>query len=188
MGICTIWLCRKFSIPFRRLGYGLDYVVILTVVAATLSTITAQFRAVACWNLLLITNYAVCLYFLVSFIRHGLLTRYFLWGLLSVIGVVTSIIGLALWRPDPSMWLSTDFYSAVRNSQPLGHHNFVGGYELLLLPVVASFALTQKGWRRWIGMFALCSCCDRTIRQRLKRRFSWFVGSWRCCYWDQLDY
>ncbi len=149
------WLCRKFSIPFRRLGYGLDHGVILITTAATLSTITAEFKAVACWNLLLIANYVVCLYFLTNFLRHRLITHYSLWALLSATGVVTSIIGLTLWRPDPSMWLSTDFYSAIRNSQPLGHHNFVGGYELLLLPIVSSFALSQKGWRKWICIVAL---------------------------------
>lgn len=154
IGGCTVWLCRQFSIPFRRLGYGLDHVVILTIVAAILSTMAAEFKAVACWNLLLIVNYAVCLYFLANFLQLGLLPRNSLWALLSATGVVASIISLSFWRPDPSMWLSTDFYSAIRNAQPLGHHNFVGGYELLLLPVVSSFAFSQKGWRRWAGLVA----------------------------------
>ncbi|MEO1636122.1 MAG: O-antigen ligase family protein [Cyanobacteria bacterium J06631_9] len=52
------------------------------------------------------------------------------------------------------MWLSENFDSAVRNSQPLGHHNFVGGYELLILPIVLSLALSQKGWRKRIGIVA----------------------------------
>ena len=152
VGSYTIWLCRKFSIPFRRLGYGLDHVVILTITAAALSTTASEFRAVSCWNLLLIANYAVCLYFLTNFLRHKVITSTLLWGWLSIIGTVTNVIGLALWRPDPSMWLSSNFYSAIRNAQPLGHHNFVGGYGLLLLPIVCSFAIAQKSWRRWIGL------------------------------------
>jgi putative inorganic carbon (hco3(-)) transporter len=149
LDIYTLWLFRQFSIPFKRLGYGLDSVVFLTLIAGTLSTINAQFQAVACWNLLLIANYIACLYFLTNWLRHGQLTRRFLWMLLSVTGTVTSIISLAMWRPHPDMWFSTNFDSAVRNSQPLGHHNFVGGYELLVLPIVAAFALAQTGRRKW---------------------------------------
>ncbi len=154
LGIYTIRVCRQFSIPFGRLGYGLDGVVVLTIVAATLSTLNAQFRAVACWNLLLIINYAVCLYLLVNWLRYGKLTRHLLWAMLSITGIVTSIISLALWRPNINMWLSQDFNAAIRNAQPLGHHNFVGGYELLLLPIVGGFTLSQPGWRRKLGVAA----------------------------------
>lgn len=154
IGGYTVWLCRKFSIPFSRLGHGLDYIVALVSVVTILSTATAQFRAVACWNLLLIVNYTVCLYFLVNWLRHGFLTRYVLWITLSVTGLITSIIGLSLWRPSSSMWLSESFSTAIRNAQPLGHHNFVGGYELLLLPIVLSFSLAQTEWRKWIGISA----------------------------------
>ncbi|MGB7088060.1 MAG: O-antigen ligase family protein [Phormidesmis sp.] len=149
LGSYTLWLCRQFSVPFSRLGYGLDAVVGLTILTATLSTLNALFRAVACWNLLLIINYAVCLYFLVNWLRSGKLTRHFLWLLLSATGIITSIISLAMWRPNLDMWLSENFNTAIRNAQPLGHHNFVGGYELLLLPIVISFATTQTGWRKW---------------------------------------
>jgi putative inorganic carbon (hco3(-)) transporter len=154
LGSYTLWLCRQFSIPFKRLGYGLDGIVALTLIAGTLSTINAQFQAIACWNLLLIANYAICLYFLTNWLRHGKLTRHFLWMLLSVTGIITSIIGLALWQPNPDMWLSTNFDSAIRNPHPLGHHNFVGGYELLVLPIVLTFALAQIGRRKWIYSIA----------------------------------
>lgn len=154
LGIYTIRVCRQFSIPFGRLGYGLDGVVALTIFAATLSTLNAQFRAVACWNLLLIINYVVFLYLSVNWLRHGKLTRHLLWAILSVTGIATSIVSLALWRPNVGMWLSQDFNAAIRNAQPLGHHNFVGGYELLLLPIVCSFTLSQQGWRRSIGIVA----------------------------------
>jgi O-antigen ligase len=149
LSIYTLWLCRQFCIPFKRLGYGLDTVVGLTLVASTLSTINAQFQAVACWNLLLIANYITCLYFLTNWLRHGNLTRQFLWMLLTITGTVTSIISLALWHPHLDMWLSTNFDSAIRNPQPLGHHNFVGGYALLLLPIVTTFALAQTGRQKW---------------------------------------
>ncbi len=154
LGIYTFRLCRQFSIPFERLGYGLDSIVVATIVVSALSTINAQFRAVACWNFLLIINYIICLYFLTNGLRHSQLTRYFLWMLLAVTGVITSIISLSFWRPRLDMWLSTNFDSAIRNAQPLGHHNFVGGYELLVLPIVLTFAFAQTGWRKWAGSIA----------------------------------
>ncbi|NJN74582.1 MAG: hypothetical protein HC799_18200, partial [Limnothrix sp. RL_2_0] len=150
LGIYTTWLCRQFSVPFSRLGYGLDGVVLLTLIVVTLSTLNAPFRAVAAWNLLLVINYVVCLYFLVNWMRSGKLTRHFLWMVLSATGVVTSIISLALWRPNPDMWLSQNFDAAIRNAQPLGHHNFVGGYALLMLPIVVTFAISQSSWRKWM--------------------------------------
>ena len=150
----ALWLCRKFSIPLKRIGYGLDVVVVFTMIVSIFSTLNSQFRAVACWNLLLIINYAICLYLLVNWLRSRSLTRHSLWAILAGIGTVTSIIGLALWRPSSSMWLSEDFYTAIRNAQPLGHHNFVGGYELLLLPIVVSFALSQKIYYKWIALAA----------------------------------
>ncbi|MEO1621513.1 MAG: hypothetical protein AAFU53_10850, partial [Cyanobacteria bacterium J06632_3] len=158
MSSCTILMSRKFSAPFSKLGYGLDYVVALVLVAVTLSALTAEFRAVAYWNVLVVINYVVCLYFLTNWLRNSTRNRHLLWATLSIAGVVTSIVGLALWRPSPEMWLSESFNSAVRNPYPLGHHNFVGGYELLLLPIVLSFSLSKKGWLKWTGLI-----CTTTV-------------------------
>lgn len=150
----AFWLSRKFSIPFKRIGYGLDAVVALVLFSSVLSTTASQFQAVACWNLLLVIHYIVCFYLLVNWLRHESITRYFLWAVLVSIGTVTSFVGLALWRPDSSMWLSENFNTAVRNAQPLGHHNFVGGYELLILPIVTGFALSLKGHYKKIALVA----------------------------------
>ena len=43
----------------------------------------------------------------------------------------------------------------MRNSLPLGHHNFVGGYCLLLLPIVIGLTLVQEGKIPWLGYGAI---------------------------------
>ncbi len=149
LGIYMFGLCRQFSVPMTRIGHGLDVPLALVVFSMTLSTITAQFKAVACWNLLLVIHYIVCLYFLVNWVRAGRLSLISLWRVVAVTGTVTSLISVAMWRPNLRMWLSQDFDDAIRNANPLGHHNFVGGYALLLLPLIFGFALSRKGWIRW---------------------------------------
>lgn len=149
LGGCTFSLCRKFCIPFTRIGYGLDTAIFLVLFSALLSTLTAPFKAIALWNFLLVANYTVVLYFLVNWLRNGKTTRNFLWTAVSFAGTTTSIISLAMWRPNADMWLSENFYAAIRNSQPLGHHNFVGGYALLVFPLVLGLSLSQKSWRKW---------------------------------------
>ncbi len=153
LGAWNIWAIRQFSVPYRLLGYGLDWAIGAAVAATVISALAAEFKAVALWNGLLFGNYVIALYLLVNWLRQGL-SRRALWFSLSLAGVVTSLISLSFWRPTPDMWLSDDFYAALRNPLPLGHHNFVGGYELLLLPMTASLCLSQRGWKRGIGFGA----------------------------------
>ena len=44
----------------------------------------------------------------------------------------------------------------ARNHLPLGHHNFVGRYCLLMLPLITGFVFAQqKQWQRWLGYGAI---------------------------------
>ena len=146
----TFSLCRRFHIPFTRIGYGLDSVFVLILASTLFSSLNAPFRAVAFWNFLLVLNYIIILYLLVNWLRSSKVIRHTLWRLVSSAGSITCMISLVMWRPNSDMWLSKNFHTAIRNAQPLGHHNFVGGYALLLLPLVLGLAVFQKGWRRWI--------------------------------------
>ncbi len=148
-GIWLIWLLRQFHIPFRRLGHGLDWGLVFTVLVMALSSALAEFSEVAAWNFVLAASYGLLLYTLRNWIRPAGLTLQRAWLAIVLVGTVTSLISLALWRPDPAMWLSNDFYAAIRNPLPLGHHNFVGGYFNLMLPLMVTFALSQRGWKRW---------------------------------------
>ncbi|EDX85831.1 O-Antigen Polymerase family [Synechococcus sp. PCC 7335] len=149
LSLCTIGSLRKFSTPFFALGYGLDWIVAAMLAVTLFSVANADFTAVAVWNFLLFGNYIVALYLLVHLLRSGL-SRTFLWFSTVVSGTVTTVVGLWLWQPNPDMWLSDNFHSALRNSSPLGHHNFVGGYNLLIFPISLSLCVTQKGWKRWV--------------------------------------
>ncbi len=148
VSICTIQNLRQFSTPFRLLGYGLDQIVVAMLVVNLISAINAEFTAVAVWNFLLFSNYVVALYLIVHLLSNGL-HRSHLWLGVVVAGTVTTIVGLWFWQPNPDMWRSDSFYSALRNPWPLGHHNFVGGYNLLILPLAISLCVAQKGWKRW---------------------------------------
>ncbi len=154
LDLCSIWLCRQFSVSFRPLGHGLDWAMCLVVITSVFSSLNSDFSIVSFWNLSLLFQYGVALYLVVNLLREGPLTRHHLWVILSTSGVITSIISLVLWRPSLDMWFYSDFDSAIRNPFPLGHHNFVGGYELIMLPIVASFAFTQKGWKKWCALLA----------------------------------
>ncbi|MEM6450164.1 MAG: O-antigen ligase family protein [Cyanobacteria bacterium P01_D01_bin.105] len=152
--LCILTLCRQFSIPVSRLGSGLDTLVSLSVVTTAAASWNAEFQAIAWWNFLLFVDYIICLYFIVNWLRYGSPSRKRLWMFLCIGGTVTSVISLSLWRPSSSMWLSTSFSAAIRNPHPLGHHNFVGGYALLVFPIVLSFALTRKSYQKWLSAAA----------------------------------
>ncbi len=140
---------RRFSTPFYLLGYGLDWIVAAMLAVNLISAANAEFTAVAIWNFLFFGNHIVALYLLVHLLRNGL-SRTYLWLSIVVAGTITTIVGLWFWQPNPDMWLSDNFYSALRNPWPLGHHNFVGGYNLLILPLSLSLCVAQKGWKKWM--------------------------------------
>jgi putative inorganic carbon (hco3(-)) transporter len=154
LGAWHVWVIRQFSIPFCLLGYGLDWLVGVALTVSLIAAIKAEFTAVAYWNVLIFANYVIALYLLVNWLRQGL-SRKYLWFALSLAGTITSLVSLSFWRPSPEMWLSGNFSTALRNPWPLGHHNFVGGYTLLLLPIVLSFGISrQSRWKKGLGMSA----------------------------------
>jgi len=154
--ICySIWMSRQFSQSLTLLGYHLDWVVLLLLCCCIVSSLAAQFRAIAGWNVLLFSSYGIALYLLVNALRQSPKLKERLWLALVATGTVTHFISLISWRPTADMWLSQSFHTAIRNPLPLGHHNFVGGYCLLMLPLIVGFTLAQKGWWRWLGWGAI---------------------------------
>lgn len=152
VGLWLVWMLRQFNHPFRRLGYGLDWMIALTGVCLLLSSLLAPFRTVAVWNSVLVISYGALLYSLRNAIQQSAIGIGPLWSGMALTGVVTTGISLALWQPSPEMLTSNNFITAIRNANPFGHHNFVGGYLVLILPIVLSFALAQPGWKRWLGL------------------------------------
>lgn len=150
-----IWIARQFDRPLHLLGFRLDTIVLLIAISNGLATLNAEFPLVAPSNFLLLCSYGVVLYVLANWLRQSPSLQAHLWFGLVLTGTITHAISLALWRPTTDMWSSHNFYAAIRNPLPLGHHNFVGGYCLLLLPITVGFVLCQHGWRRWIGYGAI---------------------------------
>jgi len=75
--------------------------------------------------------------------------------------------GLALWAADlkdaalltGSLWKVIIHFTTVRNSHPLGHWNYTGGYALLSGAWLAALAWTEKGrWRLfwYTGLVLAC--------------------------------
>ncbi|MBD0337636.1 MAG: O-antigen ligase family protein, partial [Cyanobacteria bacterium Co-bin13] len=151
-GLLLIGWLRQFKQPFQPLGYGLDAVLAVTVGIVGLAGLASEFRPVALWNLTLVLGYGLLLHWGRQALGSTAITWRRLWLGLVIVAAGTAAISLSLWRPDPSMWATGNFVTALRNPQPLGHHNFVGGYLALVLPLVGAFALAQKGWRRGLGL------------------------------------
>jgi putative inorganic carbon (HCO3(-)) transporter len=132
-----IWQLRQLQQPFRLLGYGLDGVILGLAIVAVFSSLASPFPQIALWNISLALTYGIGLYLY----RNWLSARYALWVLLVAVATVAAIFSLVLWQPTLAMWQSSSFYEAVRNSQPMGHHNFVGGYFALMLPLAVAGAV-----------------------------------------------
>jgi len=144
---------RQSQQPAWRLGYGLDWWLGLSALGLIVSAIAAPFKMVAAWNVLLAVSYGVLLYAL----HQALLSKRFpaiaLWRGSAIAVVGSALISLAYWRPSLGMWQSTSaFADTIRNLQPLGHHNFTGGYFTLGLPLVLALALAEKNRLRWLAV------------------------------------
>lgn len=150
-----VWL-RRFEQPVVGLGHGFDSWAIAAAAGVGLAALAAPFPTVALTQWLLVLGYGIWLY-----LAHQLLQRpcaataaqlrQALWTGAVALAAIAALISLSLWRPEAAMWSSGDFYRALRNPQPLGHHNFVGGYFALMLPLTLAWAISQSGRGRWLG-------------------------------------
>lgn len=149
LGVWLIWLLRQAQVPFRPLGYGLDWAVAATGMTLIICSLTSEFKTVALWNVVLVTCYVWALYCGVNWVSQARIKA--IQMSIPIVGVVlgTALISLVLWRPGTEALPDNEFYAALRNAMPFGHHNFVGGYFALGLPFVLACALAWRGWRRW---------------------------------------
>lgn len=145
LGIWGVWMLRQFKVPFKPLGYGLDWAVGLIGISLVISTVTAPFPAVAAKNLSMAAGYGVLLYVFRNWLTHPktTLTWQRLWSIIPFIGIVTAGISLVLRYPE---------LTKLRNHHPFGQHNLLGGYLILVIPITIAFALSRNGWQRWLGI------------------------------------
>jgi len=154
VAILAIWMLRQTGTPFQTLGYGLDWILGLWAIAMLVSIVVAPVSQLAIWYAVMASGYGGLLYVLNNWIRSKPDHLYHLWLGIVTAGLGTNLVSLVLWRPSLEMWQTNDFFEAVRNALPLGHHNFMGGFEVLMLPLSATLAIASTGWRRWLGIVA----------------------------------
>ncbi|OKH19777.1 O-antigen ligase family protein [[Limnothrix rosea] IAM M-220] len=148
LGIALIGVIRQFDLPFRPLGYGLDWAIAAVIIACVLSTIFAPFPRVAVWQLMTISGYGVALYTLRNFLGQGGWNAKNLRRFLVILS-----FGMSVWSIVGWLYLER----LDRNLFPIGHHNFVGAYFCLVLPLLLSFALSLGGHvKKIIGVPLLC--------------------------------
>ena len=153
LGIWTIWMLRQFKTPFKLLGYGLDWAVGAIMVAVILSGLFAPFKTVSAWNISLVFCYLMLVYVLRNWLSVSSFDIYQLWQRISIVGVISCLVGLAIWI---LIWYPSNAFDLSRINHPMGHPNFVAGYIMLVLPVTIALAVARKGWRR-IGAFTASS-------------------------------
>lgn len=161
--VWLLWQVWHKPLVRFRLGNGFDWLVGLAVVGLLVSTLAADFPSQAIWYGLGLLGGAAALYGLM-----GWLTPPRLLGLLkgqASLALVFIVGSLGQWwfniyRPEMQRLATLRAYGieqsfnfdelGLRNWYPLGHQNYVGGYLLLLLPLLLGLALTERGWQRWL--------------------------------------
>jgi O-antigen ligase len=146
---------RQMHHPFYCLGHSLDGWLAALGLILVVSGGFSAFPRVALWNASLVVTYGLGVYAYRNWVDQNWLTRQRLWLGLVVVATGVAAVSLALWRPDPAMWQAQNFLTALRNHQPLGHHNFVGGYLTLMLPLAVAAAIGTNGWLRQLASLSI---------------------------------
>ena len=164
-------LFQLWQRSFRRLGGGLDGLVIAWCITLILSAALAQFSHQAFWyGWAAICNIAF-LYALNAWLTSANRVRHLL-VFQGGLSVIFSGLSLVSWffqtvRPYQQTLQQLKGYGiersfdlqilTLRNWHPIGHQNYVAGYLLLALPLLVGLAFSQRGWQRiaWLGGFVL---------------------------------
>lgn len=149
----VMYRLRKLKIQFNYLGHGLDRPLLALVIVLLLSGFLSMFPALAAQNIVLVLFYIVLLYGLVNTTSSWFRLSLF-WSFLVFTGTIVAAISLIHWQPTLDMWFSNDFYAAIRNPFPLGHHNFTGGYFVLILPLAVGAVTVTQGWHKYLSITA----------------------------------
>lgn len=165
-----LWLLWQLGHrPLERLGHGFDWVALLAVVGLVVSTLGAEFPAQARWYAWAAVGAIALVYALAGWLRHpdrihtllrfqGYVGLAFI--LLSLLLWVTQIYGPELARLQTLQGYGVNQafnfgQTSLRNWQPIGHQNYVAGYLVLLLPLLAGLAWVERGWHRWLWLAGL---------------------------------
>ncbi|MBE9137131.1 O-antigen ligase family protein [Nodosilinea sp. LEGE 07088] len=158
-----LWLgWQLWHRPGQRLGHGFDWVAVLAVLGLVAATVGAEFPAQARWYGWAAMGAIALVYALSGWLRDVGRAR----TLLRFQGYLTLafiLLSLVLWftqiyLPELARLQTLQGYgvnqafnfglTSLRNWQPIGHQNYVAGYLVLVLPLLAALAWADKGWQR----------------------------------------
>ncbi|MEM6520484.1 MAG: O-antigen ligase family protein [Cyanobacteria bacterium P01_D01_bin.71] len=161
--VWLLWQLWHKPLSRFRLGNGFDWLAAIALVTLMASTGTTAFRQPAVWYGIGTLSGLATLYGLVGWLtrpRIGWLLR--AQAALAGVFILTSLgqwIGRVYW-PESQRLKALQAYGlepkldinalGIQNWFPLGHQNYVAGYVVLLLPLLAGLTLTEKAWRRGI--------------------------------------
>jgi len=159
-----IWQLWQKPLSQFALGHGADWVVALAAVGLILSSLLADFPQQARWYGWAAFGGIAALYALSGWLTSAARCQ----ALLRVQGVVALafiVISLGLWvgqiyLPELDRLQALQAYgvnqrfnfrlTSLQNWQPIGHQNYVAGYLVLVLPLLAGLAVSSKNWQRWL--------------------------------------
>jgi uncharacterized protein involved in response to NO len=165
--IWQIWVQPQKSTEkgLRWLGGGLDWVVLGIILTLGLSLTFAPYPLTAYWYTLPTLAYLGMLYGVYSFCSNfeGKPNQQRILTLLGGLSITFAVASLSLWTKqtvlpelqrlktlnDNGIEASFNFSNLfLRNWATFGHPNYVAGFLLLALPLLATLTLTRKSWQR----------------------------------------
>ncbi|HEY9877484.1 MAG TPA: O-antigen ligase family protein [Leptolyngbyaceae cyanobacterium] len=159
-----LWQLWVKPLPQFALGNRLDWIALLLVVGLVVSTIAAQFPNQARWY----AWAALCGLAALYALKGWLTSRDRCEGVLRFQGglaIAFILLSLILWfsqiyLPELARLQALQPYGgkatfdlsvvSLRNWYLIGHQNYVAGYLVLVLPLLAGLALVSQGWQRWL--------------------------------------
>lgn len=161
--VWLLWQVWYKPLARFRLSNGFDWLAGLTLVGLLVSTLAADFPKQAVWYGVGILGGLAALYGLMGWLTPSRVRWVLKAQAYLAIAFMASSLGqwwFKIYRPelqrlealrnfglDQSFSLNT---LGLRNWYPLGHQNYVGGYLLLVLPLLVGLALTDKSRQRWL--------------------------------------
>ena len=167
LSLPLLWLLwQLWYRPLQGLRNGFDWVAGLAIAGLVISTLGADFPAQARWYGWAAVGAIAAFYALGSWLRHPhrfhTLLRF-----QGYLGLAFILLSLVLWttqiyQPELARLATLQGYgvnqafnfglTSLRNWQPIGHQNYVAGYLVLVLPLLAGLAWVERGWRRWVWL------------------------------------
>ncbi|ASC71454.1 hypothetical protein XM38_024060 [Halomicronema hongdechloris C2206] len=169
LALPILWLLwQLWHKPLRafRLGGGLDWIVALGVIGLIVSTLGAEFPQQARWYGWAALGGVAAVYALRGWLTTPRRCLRLLQGQ-GGLAIAFILVSLGLWLsqiywPELARLETLQQYgveqsfnfnlTSLRNWQPIGHQNYVAGYLVLMLPLLAGLAWVGRGWQRWLWL------------------------------------